>query len=92
MIPEVYSEHESSMRLYTQACLQAKASNTNARKQLHQEIEDNLVAGGQVAIDEYENLMIQRRKEATCLAEHDGVSIGFAILKRAKERLGVVAQ
>ena len=87
MVQFAESEHNTSMRRYETACRNANASNQDARAAGRQEIEDSLVTGGQQAIDKYEATLNKRWKEASCLAEYDGVSSGYRILKRAKARL-----
>ena len=87
MVQFADSPHQAAQRRYESACRQANASNQNARKSLRQQIEDRLVTGGQQAIDDYESLLNERWKKAGCLAEYDGISMGYLILERAKARL-----
>lgn len=84
---QFYSEHNAAQSRYEQACREANASNQDARAQSRQQIEDNLVAGGWEAIQEYDDLLNERWRRASCIAEYEGVSMGFAILGRAKARL-----
>lgn len=80
----MFSPHNESMARYEIAVAEAKASD---RKSVWQGIEDRLVEGGIVAIEEYEQQLDDRWKAARCLAQFDGVGIGRDIAKRARERL-----
>jgi hypothetical protein len=87
MVEFVKSPHEIAQTRYEQQCGEANASNTDARRDWRQQIEDDLVEGGQEALDDYKDLMDKRWKAASCLAEYDGVNMGYAIYFRAKARL-----
>ncbi|MEM9263941.1 MAG: hypothetical protein AAGA46_00280 [Cyanobacteria bacterium P01_F01_bin.13] len=86
MVQFAESAHNASMRRYETACRQANASNQPARASRRQQIEDSLVEGGSVAIQDYFKLMDERRIRANCLAAYDGVSMGYAIARRALSR------
>jgi hypothetical protein len=49
--------------------------------------EDELVLEGQEAIDTYRAFLVKRWEKAKCLAEKDGVNLGFEIVKKAQIRL-----
>lgn len=57
------------------------------RVQHSQQIEDELVDGGMEAVEAYEEQCREKRSQAKCLAEHDGVTRAFIIAKKARERL-----
>jgi hypothetical protein len=84
---QFYSEHNLAQGRYEQACREANASNQEARADWRKQIEDDLVTGGQQAITEYEAHLESQWRKANCLAEYDGVNMGYAILNRAKARL-----
>jgi hypothetical protein len=81
------SDYNDSQARYETACREANASDQTRRRSYRDEIVDNLVEGGLEAIQEYEVLMDSRWKAAQCLAEYDGVSMGYANAKLARERL-----
>ena len=87
MVEFAKSPHEIAQTRYEQRCREANVSNADARKNWRQNIEDSLVEGGQEAVDEYKALMDERWEDASCLAEYDGVSMGYAIMFRAQARL-----
>jgi len=87
MVEFAKSPHEIAQTRYEQNVRQANTSNTEARKNWRQEIEDSLVEGGQQALDDYKTLLDKRWQAASCLAEYDGVNMGYAIYFRAKARL-----
>ena len=81
------NEHNSSMRQYEEKCREAAASNSSSRQQRHRAIEDNIVDEGIKSLLEYEKTLQERWSRARCLAEFDGVSIGFTIAARARKRI-----
>lgn len=85
----VESDYNDSQRRNETACREANASDQRARVSFRQEIEDSLVAGGQEAIDEYVAGLNKKWKEARSNVEYTGLSLGYAIVKRAKARLGI---
>lgn len=87
MVEFAKSPHEIAQGRYEQQCREVHASNTDARQDWRQKIEDEIVEGGQVAADEYKALMDKRWKAAGCLAEYDGVNMGYALLARAQARI-----
>lgn len=87
MVEFAKSPHEIAQGRYEQQCREVHASNTDARRDWRQKIEDEIVEGGQVAADEYKALIDKRRKSARCLAEYDGVGMGYALLARAQARI-----
>jgi len=90
MVQFAQSPHEAAMSRYEQRCREASASNADARRDWRQKIEDEIVEGGQAAADEYKALMDKRYQAANCLAEYDGVSMGYAIWRRAQARLDAI--
>jgi len=86
MVEFAKSPHTIAQTQHERQCQEANASNSDARRSWRQKIEDDLVSGGQPALDDYKKLMDQRRKAASCLAEYDGVNMGYAILHRAQCR------
>ena len=78
------------MSRYEQRCREASASNADARQARRKSIEDELVEGGQQAVDEYKALMDKRYQSANCLAEYDGVRMGYALWRRAQARLDAI--
>jgi len=81
------SDYNDSQARYETACREASASDQKARRSYRDQIVDNLVEGGLEAIQKYEKLMDERWEAARCLAEYDGVSMGYANAKLARERL-----
>jgi len=81
------SDYNASQSRYETACREANASDQKARRSYRDEIVDGLVEGGLEAIQKYEVLMDKRWKSAQCLAEYDGVSMGYANARIARERL-----
>lgn len=81
------SPHHIAQARYERGLAEAHASNSEARKNSRQQIEDDLVNGGQKAIDEYRDGLDKQWKAAKCLAQYDGVSMGYAICDRAQARL-----
>jgi len=92
MVQFAESDHDRAMSAYEANCRSANASNQDARERRRDSIEDSLVAGGIEAINEYRKTLNARWEKANCLAEYDGVGMGFAILKRAEERLQSLSQ
>jgi hypothetical protein len=90
MVEFAKSPHEVAQTRYEQQCREVHASNSDARRDWRQQIEDSLVEGGQTAIDEYKALMDKLWQAARCLAEYDGVNMGYAIVFRAQARLDAV--
>ena len=87
MIQFADSEYNRSMRQYEEKCREAVAFNSSSRQQRFKAIEDNIVAEGVESLVEYEKTLQERWSQARCLAEFDGVSIGFAIAARARKRI-----
>lgn len=83
----VKSPHHIAQTRYERALGEAHASNSEARKNSRQQIEDDLVKGGQKAIDEYRDGLDERRKAVRCIPEYEGVHMGYAICDRAQARL-----
>lgn len=81
------SDHSRAMREYEQACCEAHASDPDARKIKRKSLEDELVEGGMEAVNSYRATLSKRWEKASCLAEHDGLSIGFSIAQRAEARI-----
>jgi hypothetical protein len=81
------SHYNQQMRTYEDNVRAANASNQDARAASRKEIEDSLVAGGMPAIDAYVKTLDERWEKAGCLAEYDGLRMGYGIAKRAKERV-----
>jgi hypothetical protein len=90
MVVFAESEHNRSMRVYETRLGEAKASDPDARAQRRESIEDSLVREGMGAIEEYEKLLNRRWQQAGCIAEYEGVQMGFSILRRAKARLAAI--
>lgn len=87
MVEFIESDHNKSMRRHESALGAAKASNQDARAQSRQRIEDSLVAEGMSAVDDYVRLLNKRWDRANCLAEYDGLRMGYGIANRAKARI-----
>ena len=83
----VHSEYNRSMANYEARCREANASNGEARTRRRASIEDSLVKEGLEAVESYEKTLRKRWKNARCLAEYDGISMGFSIAARARKRL-----
>lgn len=84
---QFYSPHNEAMRRYETALGEAKASDNDARRRKWQEKEDELVEGGAEAIAKYKAHLDEKWKEASCLVEYDGLSIGYSILRKAEARI-----
>jgi hypothetical protein len=84
MVEFAKSPHAIAQTNYERRCREA---NVNPRNNWRQEIEDGLVDGGQEAVDKYKALMDERWLAASCLAEYDGINMGYAIMFRAQARL-----
>lgn len=87
MIQFAESEYNISMRQYETKLSEAKASNQDARAAKKKSIEDELVEEGLESIERYEATLNKRWENAQCLAEYDGLNMGFAIARRARARL-----
>jgi hypothetical protein len=87
MVNFAESDYNRSQRAYESRCAEANASNQQARAQGRREKEDELVLGGQKALDEYKAFLDERWEAANCLAMYDGVSMGYTLLRRAQARL-----
>lgn len=92
MVEFAKSPHEIAQTAYEKRCREANASNANSRQRHRQSIEDQLVEEGKEALDNYKVLLDKRWKAASCLAEYDGVSMGYDIYLRAKARLEEVVE
>jgi hypothetical protein len=75
------------MRLHEQRLGEAKASNWPKRADRLDRIEDSLVEDGMEAVEEYIATLDRRWEQARCLAEYDGLRMGYDIARCAKERL-----
>lgn len=87
MINFTESDYNRSQQAYESKCAETNASNQDAMAQERREKEDELVQGGQQAISEYKAFLDEQWKAANCLAMYDGVSMGYALLKRAQARV-----
>jgi hypothetical protein len=87
MVQFAESEHDRSMREYEQRLGEAKASDSSKRASRHQSIEDSLVEDGLAVVEEYVKNLNKRWDRARCLAEYDGINMGYGIAERAKARI-----
>ena len=81
------SEYDAAQSRYEKECREANASNQDARAIRRKAIENELVQEGIDSVIKYESELDAKWEKAKCNNEYDGLRMGYAIVKRAKERL-----